>query len=179
MTAIDTSTPAFATTDLCDAHEARLATAELRVLPPVFAAWGRRRRFAGPVATVRCDDDNSMVRATLETPGRGRVLVVDGGGSRRCALLGGNLAVLAERNSWAGVIVDGCVRDVNEIDACELGVRALAAHPRRSDRRGRGEREVVLELHGVRIAPGNWCYADADGVLVSDGPLHDVDGDAR
>jgi regulator of ribonuclease activity A len=163
---------AFATTDLCDAKETLLTSGALRILPPVFRAWGRHRRFAGPVATVRCEDDNSMVRATLETPGEGRVLVVDGGGSLRCALLGGNLAVLAVRNGWSGVIVDGCVRDAEEIDACELGVRALAAHPRRSDRRGRGEQGVLLEVRGVPIAPGHWCYADADGVLVSDSAVH-------
>lgn len=168
------ATPAFATTDLCDDNEPLLATGELRVLPPVFRAWGRHARFAGPVATVRCDDDNSMVRKTLETPGQRRVLVVDGGGSLRCALLGGNLAVLAEKNGWAGVLVDGCVRDTAEIDACRLGVRALAAHPRRSDRRGSGEREVSVEIRGVKIAPGDWCYADADGVVIADRALHAV-----
>ncbi|MFP5407037.1 MAG: ribonuclease, partial [Gammaproteobacteria bacterium] len=94
------------------------------------------------------------------------------GGSLRCALFGGNLAVLGEKNGWAGVIVDGCVRDGHEIDACGIGVRALAAHPRRSDRRPSGERDVVLEIRGVRIVPEQWCYADIDGVLVSDAALH-------
>lgn len=162
---------AFSTTDLCDDNEPLLASGSLRVLPPVFRAWGRQIRFAGPAATVRCADDNSMVRKMLETDGKGRVLVVDGGGGMRCALLGGNLAVLAEKNGWAGVIVDGCVRDGAEIDECAIGVRALATHPRRSDRRGSGEREVTVEIRGVRIAPGDWCYADADGVLVADSAL--------
>lgn len=167
-----TAAPDFSTTDLCDDNEPLLASGSLRVLPPVFRAWGRQIRFAGPAATVRCADDNSMVRKMLETDGQGRVLVVDGGGGMRCALLGGNLAVLAEKNGWAGVIVDGCVRDSAEIDECAIGVRALATHPRRSDRRGSGEREVTVEIRGVRIAPGDWCYADADGVLVADSALH-------
>ena len=168
----DTASRSPATTDLCDAHEDLLDAGALRALPPLFTAWGKRLGFCGPAATVRCSDDNSMVRASLETPGEGRVLVVDGGASLRCALLGGNLAVLAEKNGWAGVIVNGCVRDTAEIDACEIGVRALAAHPRRSDRRGSGERECELELGGARLAPGHWVYVDGDGVLFSDTRLH-------
>lgn len=160
--------PTFATTDLCDAHEDRLNAGELRVLHPAFRAFGRRARFAGPVATVRCFEDNSMVRTALEVPGDGRVLVVDGGGSLRCALLGGNLARLARDNGWAGAVVNGCVRDVAEINDCEIGVRALAAHPRRSDRRGSGTRDRMVEIAGVRVAPGDWCYVDDDGILISD-----------
>ncbi len=163
-----TMTPPFATTDLCDAHEDRLNSGELRVLHPAFRPFGRRARFAGPVATVRCFEDNSMVRAALEVPGEGRVLIVDGGGSLRCALVGGNLAKLACDNGWVGVVVNGCVRDVAEINECEVGVRALAAHPRRSDRRGSGSRDIPIEIAGVRVAPGDWCYADDDGILVSD-----------
>lgn len=165
------TTPTFATTDLCDAHEDLLNAGKLRVLHPAFRAFGRRARFAGPLATVRCFEDNSMVRAALEEPGNGRVLVVDGGGSLRCALVGGNLAKLARDNGWAGVVVNGCVRDVAEINDCEIGVRALATHPRRSDRRGNGSRDMVVEIGGVRAAPGDWCYADDDGILVSDRPL--------
>lgn len=160
-----------ATTDLCDGNESRLIDGSLRVLPPVYRAWGTRVVFAGPIATVRCFEDNSTVRASLEESGDGRVLVVDGGGSLRCGLLGGNLARLAQDNGWAGVIVHGCVRDTVEIDACAIGVRALAAHPRKSDKRGGGQRGVVLDIGGVRIAPGQWCYADADGVLIADEPL--------
>ena len=162
-----------ATTDLCDANEQLLADGSLRVLAPLFRSWGGRAAFAGPVSTLRCFEDNSLVRTALEEPGRGRVLVVDGGGSLRCALLGGNLAQLAEKNGWVGVVVNGCVRDADEIDACAIGVRALAAHPRKSDKRGIGQREVVLEFAGARIAPGQWCYADRDGVLISDQALAD------
>ncbi|MFP5462079.1 MAG: ribonuclease E activity regulator RraA [Gammaproteobacteria bacterium] len=160
-----------ATTDLCDANENLLADGSLRVLAPLFQSWGARTAFAGPVSTLRCFEDNSLVRTALEEPGEGRVLVVDGGGSLRCALLGGNLAQLADRNGWAGVIVNGCVRDADEIDACAIGVRALAAHPRKSDKRGIGQRDVAVEFAGSRIEPGHWCYADRDGVLVSDRPL--------
>ena len=161
----------FATTDLCDANEAQLADGRLRVLHPMFQAYGAVDRFSGPVATLRCFEDNSLVRTALEEPGHGRVLVVDGGGSLRCALVGGNLAKLAERNGWSGIVVNGCVRDLDEIAHCAVGVRAIAPHPRKSDKRGIGTRDVVVEFGGTRIAPGEWCYADADGVLIAVQPL--------
>lgn len=161
-----------ATTDLCDASEARLDDGSLRILPPVLRAWGRRTAFSGPARTIRCFEDNSLVRAQLETPGEGQVLVVDGGGSLRYALLGGNLAVLAERNGWAGVLVHGCVRDTAEIDACDIGVRALAAMPRRSRKRGGGVVGEPVDFLGLVIRPGQWIYADGDGVLVSEVALH-------
>ncbi|MBC3935503.1 ribonuclease E activity regulator RraA [Undibacterium sp. CY7W] len=160
------------TCDLCDAHESLLAQGSLRVLPPVFLSFGAKTQFAGPAATLRLFEDNGMVRSTLETAGQGRVLVIDGGGSLRCALVGGNLAVLAEKNGWAGIIVHGCVRDTAEINACQIGVRALAAMPVRSVKKGGGEAEVTVTIAGVRIAPGQWIYADADGVLVADQALH-------
>jgi regulator of ribonuclease activity A len=161
----------YATTDLCDAHEGLLADGRLRVLHPLFRCYGANPAFAGPISTLKCFEDNTLVRTALEEPGQGRVLVVDGGASLRCALLGGNLAKLAEKNGWAGVVVNGCVRDAQEIDACRVGVRALASHPRKSDKRGAGQRDVVVEFAGARIAPGEWCYADRDGVLVSARPL--------
>ncbi|WP_323120733.1 ribonuclease E activity regulator RraA [Burkholderia alba] len=161
----------FATTDLCDAHEDRLAAGTLRVLDPVFRSFGREARFSGPAATLKLFEDNTLVRAALEQDGAGRVLVVDGGGSTRCALVGGNLGVLAEKNRWAGIVVYGCVRDTQELSVCNLGVVALAAHPRKSDKRGAGVSDVPVTVLGTRIAPGNWIYADLDGVLVSDTPL--------
>lgn len=157
----------FATCDICDANEDKLATGALLVLPPVFAAFGGRLKFSGPAATLKVFEDNALVRATLETPGHGRVLVIDGGGSRRCALVGGNLGQLAEKNGWAGIIVDGCIRDTEEIKACDIGVRALAAHPQKSIKKGAGERDLRVSIAGVAVAPGNWIYADADGVLVA------------
>ena len=157
----------FATCDLCDDNEDKLADGTLAVLPPVFQKFGKRVTFSGRAATLKVFEDNVLVRSTLETPGEGRVLVVDGGGSLRCALVGGNLGVLAEKNGWAGIVVNGCIRDSEEINACDIGVRALATHPQRSVRKGLGERELRVAIAGVAVQPGDWIYADADGVLVS------------
>ena len=157
----------FSTCDLCDANENLLGDGTLAVLPPVFRSIGRRVAFSGQASTLKVFEDNVMVRAALETPGNGRVLVVDGGGSLRCALVGGNLGKLAEKNGWAGIIVHGCVRDVAELDACEVGIRALAVHPQRSVRKGVGEQELTVRIEGVAVRPGDWIYADADGVLVA------------
>lgn len=157
----------FATCDICDANEDKLATGALAVLPPVFRSFGKRPAFAGPAKTLKVFEDNVLVRSALETPGNGQVLVVDGGGSLRCALVGGNLGVLAEKNGWAGIVVNGCIRDSEEINACDIGVRALATHPQRSVRKGIGERDLRVTIAGVAVNPGDWIYADADGVLVS------------
>lgn len=162
----------IATTDLCDAHEHLLDEGVLSVLPPVFRAFGGRICFAGPARTIKVFEDNVLVRQALEQPGEGSVLVVDGGGSLRCALVGGNLAMLAVQNGWAGILVNGCVRDVKEIDACDLGVRALASHPQRSVRKGLGEADTRITFAGVAVRPGDWIYADADGVLVATRALH-------
>ena len=115
---------AFSTCDFCDAHKADDSGA-FRVLPPVFQSYGGVAAFAGAVATVKCFEDNTLVKAAVDSPGLGRVLVVDGGGSLRRALVGGNLAAAAARNGWAGVVVDGCVRDVAELNAAAVGIRAL------------------------------------------------------
>lgn len=157
----------FTTCDLCDANEDKLADGSLAVLPPVFKPFGKRLRFAGPARTLKVFEDNVLVRAALETPGEGCVLVVDGGGSLRCALVGGNLGQLAQKNGWAGIIVNGCVRDSAELNACEVGIRALATHPRRSVRKGVGDQDLPVDLAGIRVLPGDWVYADEDGVLVS------------
>jgi len=161
----------FASTDLCDAHEDRLADGRLQLAPPGWLEFGATVRFSGPAVTLRLPDDNSLVRATLEEPGRGRVLVIDGGASIRCALIGGNLAKLGQDNGWHGAIVNGGVRDADELDACDFGIRALHLVPRRSAKRGLGERDVVLSFAGVIITPGAIIYADRDGWLVSDQPL--------
>lgn len=157
----------FATTDLCDDNIPLLEDGRLAVLPPSFRHFGKRVRFSGRVTTLKVFEDNALVRAMLETQGNGNVLVVDGGGSLRCALVGGQLALLAQDNGWAGIIVDGCVRDSEEINSCEVGVRALATHPRRSVKKGAGERNVRVQICGVPVNPGDWIYADADGVLVA------------
>lgn len=157
----------FATCDLCDANEDKLAGGTLAVLPPVFQSFGKQSAFCGPAATLKVFEDNVLVRSTLETPGNGQVLVVDGGGSLRCALVGGNLGVLAEKNGWAGIIVNGCIRDSEEINACNIGVRALGLHPQRSVRKGVGDSNLRVSIAGVPVNPGDWIYADADGVLVA------------
>ncbi|TCS36029.1 regulator of ribonuclease activity A [Paucimonas lemoignei] len=161
----------FATCDICDANEDKIAAGTLAVLPPVFQSFGKRAAFAGPARTLKVFEDNVLVRAALETPGEGHVLVVDGGGSLRCALVGGNLGVLAEKNGWAGIVVNGCIRDSEEINACDIGVRALATHPQRSIRKGVGDKDIQVSIAGVTVNPGDWIYADADGMLVSSAKL--------
>ena len=161
----------FATCDLCDSNEEKLVNGSLAILPPVFSAFGKHLRFSGPARTLKVFEDNVLVRAALETPGEGSVLVVDGGGSLRCALVGGNLGVLAQNNGWAGIVVNGCVRDSEELNQCNIGIRALATHPRRSVRKGLGEKDLVVDIAGVSVRPGDWIYADADGILISQQPL--------
>lgn len=163
------TTPDFSTCDLCDVHK-NDGSGAFRVLPPVFRDFGAKHRFAGPVSTVKCFEDNSLVKAALDEPGRQRVLVVDGGGSLRRALVGGNLAAAAARNGWAGVVVHGCVRDARELADCEVGIRALALMPLPTERRNSGERDVPLQIDGVWVRPGEWLYADEDGMVVMPPP---------
>jgi len=163
----------FNTCDLCDLHKASLTTqtdAALRVLPPVFRDFGGRSTFAGPVSTVKCFEDNTLVKAAVDSPGDGRVLVVDGGGSLRRALLGGKLATAAATNGWSGVVIDGCVRDVAELAACAVGIRALATMPLPTDKRNEGQRDVAVQVQGVWVRPGDWLYADADGMVLMHEP---------
>ena len=159
------STESLVTADLCDLHKSDTSGA-LRVLPPVFRDFGGVVAFAGPVSTVRCFEDNTLVKAALDEPGDGRVLVVAGGGSLRRALVGGNLAAAAARNGWAGVVVDGCVRDLAELVQCSVGVRALAPMPLATDKRQEGQRDVDVQVQGVWIRPGDRLVADADGIVV-------------
>jgi regulator of ribonuclease activity A len=159
-------TLAKGTADLCDEHGERVQVCE-----PIFLAYGGRKSFHGPVSTVRCFEDNSRVKEAVEGPGEGRVLVVDGGGSRRRALLGDKLGEAAVRNGWAGVIVHGCIRDSAELGRIDLGIRALGTIPLRSDKRGEGERDVPVRFAGVTFRCGEFVYVDEDGVIVADGPL--------
>lgn len=154
------------TADLCDAHEGKL-----RVLEPGLRHFGGVRTFHGPVTTLAVHEDNALVRGALEESGAGRVLVVDGGGSLRTALLGGNLAELARANGWAGVVVQGAVRDAIELAATAVGVVALATMPQRSGKTGAGARDVPVLIAGVHIAPGEHLYADEDGIVLSASPL--------
>ncbi|MFT3766937.1 MAG: ribonuclease E activity regulator RraA [Minicystis sp.] len=155
-----------ATTDLCDAHGDAV-----RVVAPLFRDFGGRRRFAGTIVTIKVHEDNVLVRAALGEPGEGRVLVVDGGGSLRTALLGDQLAQLARDSGWSGVVVYGCVRDAEAMSAIEVGVKALATHPRKSGKKGWGERDVPVTFGGVTFVPGEWLCADADGIVVATRPL--------
>ncbi|MES2152977.1 MAG: ribonuclease E activity regulator RraA [Pseudomonadota bacterium] len=157
----------FATTDLCDDHPQMLEQGSLCVLAPVFRHFGQHMRFCGRATTLKVFEDNALVRATLEAPGNGNVLVIDGGASLRRALVGGQLALLAQNNGWAGIVVDGCVRDSDEINACAVGVRALGTHPQKSSKKGEGERNVRVRVGGVDVNPGDWVYADADGIIVA------------
>jgi regulator of ribonuclease activity A len=151
----------FTTTDLSDEHP------EAQVCDPVFLSFGGRLSFSGPITTLKVFEDNSMVREIVQTPGEGRVLVVDGGGSLRCGLFGGNLAVAAARNGWAGVVINGCARDADELDAEPIGIRALALHPRRSERGlHSGRAGLPVRFAGVDFREGEWLLADRDGVLV-------------
>jgi len=163
---------AFATTDLCDAHESALETGELQVMTPGLRSFGIRTTFAGPATTLKLFEDNSLLAEMVRTPGAGRVLVVDAGGSLRRAVLGGNLAKAAEANAWAGLVIAGAIRDLGEIAACNLGVLALGVNPRRCAKRGAGERDIAIAVQGSRVLPGMWIYVDPDGVVVSARPLH-------
>lgn len=166
--------PSFATCDLCDAYK-NDTSGDFRVMPPVFRDFGAVRKFCGQVVTVKCFEDNSLVKAALDAPGFeetpagriGKVLVVDGGGSLRRALLGGNLGVAAVKNGWAGVVIDGCVRDVAELAALAVGIRALASMPLPTAKREEGQKEVALQVQGVWVRPGDWLYADEDGMVLS------------
>jgi len=152
----------FSTPDICDAYSGRI-----QVLEPFFRDFGGKRKFYGEIVTVKCHEDNSMVKNTLATEGRGKVLVVDGGGSLRCALLGDLLGAMAIENGWQGVLVNGCVRDVEILKGMELGVRALESHPLKSEKRGEGERNVIVRFAGVGIEPGQYLYADENGIVVA------------
>ena len=144
---------------------------DARVAEPVFRDFGGLAIFDGPISTVKCHEDNSLVRQALEEPGNGRVLVVDGGASMRCALFGDMLATVAEDNDWTGLVVNGCIRDSAERATIDIGVKALATHPRKSVKRGVGERDITVHFAGVTFTPGEYLYADDDGIVVTAKPV--------
>ncbi len=152
----------ISTADLYDAHET-----SVQVVEPLYRDFGAVKGFSGRIATVKVFEDNSLVRAALEEPGEGRVLVVDGGGSLRCALLGDMLAELAISNGWVGVVIHGCVRDSRVLAGLPLGIKAMATNPRKSVKRGEGERAGLMSFAGVTVHDGDWLYADEDGILIS------------
>ena len=160
------------TTDLCDEYEEDLITGSLQLLPLQFNMYGKKRQIAGEVTTIKALEDNSMVRKTLGTKGDGRVLLIDGGGSRRFALMGGDLGKLAEKNSWQGVIVFGCIRDVAELSVLDVGVWALGTCPRKSIKKNSGSINENIYIENVLISSGDYCAADEDGVIISKKKLY-------
>lgn len=153
------------TPDLCDDYP------EIQVVEPGFRNFGGVDAFGGAMVTVKCFEDNSVVKEQVATPGEGRVMVVDGGGSNRCALLGDMLAEQAAENGWAGLIVYGCIRDVDIVGRTSLGVQALDSHPRKSHKQGRGDLDIPVTFGGVTFHPGHYVYADNNGIVVSEKPL--------
>jgi regulator of ribonuclease activity A len=149
------------TADLYDEHGEQLDSCDLQL-----RQYGGRRAFAGPIATVRCHEDNALLKSVLSEPGAGRVLVVDGGGSLHTALMGDLIAALAVENGWSGVVINGAVRDVAALRELDLGVKALGSNPRKSGKRGTGERDVPLTFGGATFLPGAELFSDDDGILV-------------
>lgn len=156
----------MSTCDLCDRFEDRV-----RVLGLPLRDYGGRIAFAGRVSTVKALEDNSLVREAVAEPGEGRVLVIDGGGSLRRAMLGDMLAEKAVANGWNGVLVHGAIRDSVALARLDLGVKALGTCPLKTDKRGQGLRDVPVRFGGVEIRPGDWLAADEDGVILADAPL--------
>ena len=169
------STVPFVTCDLLDDHPEH----DLQVVIPsldgkFFKSYGARKTFGGQIVTVKCFEDNSRVKELLATDGTGKVLVVDGGASMRCALMGDLIAESAVKNHWNGVIIYGCVRDVDAIAALDLGVHALASIPQKSNRKGVGEEDVSLHFGQVTFNSGDYVYADNNGIIVAKEKLVDL-----
>lgn len=158
--------PEFTTPDLCDAHPDAVS-----VLAPILRHFGARERFAGEIVTVKCFEDNSLVKAQGSEDGQGKVLVVDGGASTRRALLGDQIALALANNGWQGIIIYGYVRDVEALAQTDLGIQAMGAIPVKTDKRGIGDLNVPVTFGGVTFTPGEFVYADRNGVVVSDRPL--------
>ena len=152
----------FSTAELHDEHEGKVQVANV-----LMRGYGLKTRFSGPISTVKCFEDNSLVRAALEEQGRGRVLVVDGGASMRCALVGDKLAEMGMKNGWEGMVIHGCIRDSAVVSSVDIGIKALGTNPRRSVKKGAGERDVVLNFADATFKPGDYLYTDEDGILIS------------
>lgn len=155
----------WTTPDLCDAHP------EVQVVEPLFRDFGGKAAFYGQIVTIRCLEDNSRVREQVATEGTGKVLVVDGGGSLRHSLLGDMLAEKAVASGWAGILIHGGVRDVEVLANLPLGIKALAPTPMKTEKRGLGDVDVPVRFGGVSFVPGQWLYADANGVIVAESEL--------
>lgn len=156
----------FTTPDICDDF-----LPELQILEPLFTEYGGKEKFSGEIVTIKCFEDNSLVKETLASDGTGKVLVVDGGGSLRCALLGDMLGAMAADNGWQGVVINGCVRDVEILKSIDLGVRALNCHPLKSEKRNEGQLNRAVTFGSVEFISGQYLYADANGIVVANNPL--------
>lgn len=154
----------FTTADLCDAHSEE---EHFQIAEPLFKSYGANPAFCGRITTLKVFEDNVLVRRTLEEKVENRVLVIDGGGSHRCALLGSNLTKLAVDNGWQGIVIYGCLRDSAIIDQLPIGIRALHTHPLKSHKRGIGDRDLLVTFAGVNFKKDHFLYADTDGIIVS------------
>ena len=158
----------FTTADLCDAHSDK---EHVQIAEPIFRRYGDHAAFSGQITTLKVFEDNALVRSTLEEKAENRVLVIDGGGSHRCAVVGDNLARLALGNGWQGIIVYGCIRDSAIINTLPIGIRALHTHPLKSFKHGHGERDITVTFAGIQFKKDHFLYADEDGIIVSEAEL--------
>ena len=153
----------FKTADLLDDNEDKT----LQVVQPGFLSYGGNKRFSGPISTIKTFEDNSLVREAVAEAGNGRVLVIDSGGSTRCAMLGDMLAAKAMNNGWSGVVIYGLIRDSADINEMALGVKALGTIPIKSVKRGAGYRDETVHFHDADFVPGHYLYSDEDGIILS------------
>ncbi|MED5249476.1 MAG: ribonuclease E activity regulator RraA [Pseudomonadota bacterium] len=154
------------TADLYDAHGDRL-----QIGAPLFRDFGGAASFSGEIATVKVFEDNTLVRSMLETQGDGRILVVDGGGSLRCALVGDQIGALAVANGWSGLVINVCIRDSRQLAGLPIGIKALAACPAKSVKRGEGQSQISVRFADIVFVPGHHLWADTDGIAVADSLL--------
>lgn len=152
----------FSVPDICDEY-----LPQLQVLEPLFRPYGGRLKFCGEIVTIKCFEDNSLVKQNLATDGTGKVMVVDGGGSLQCALLGDMLGAMAAKNGWRGLVINGCVRDVEILKTIDIGVSALNSYPRKSEKKGIGDLNIPIHFAGVDFKPGQYLYADENGIVVA------------
>ena len=152
----------FKTTDLYDEY-----LEELQVAAPIFRDFGSRIRFSGEIVTLKALEDNTFIKAAFETDGHGKVLVVDGAGSMRCAMIGDVMADLGASNGWEGIVINGCIRDSADVRNVDIGVKALGTIPRKTVKRNQGVPDIPVHFADITFAPGDWLYADEDGIVIS------------
>lgn len=158
----------FTTADLCDKHS---SVANLQIAEPIFKSFGKSRCFSGQISTVKVFEDNALLQQILTKKVSQRILVIDGGGSHRCALLGEDLIKMAAQNGWQGIIIYGCIRHADKINTLPIGIRALHTHPLESHKKGTGEHDSALNFAGTYFKTNHYLYADNDGIIVSKTPL--------